>query len=678
VNLNAIIDSIKEKSIKDLNLAYRNISNDIDWDSLSDSVYDKIDKNSIPFLNERNFTFALKAFIIQVVYDIDDSKIETEIYDRKSFQKFLNISSENDIPAIQNIKSLRTALDNYGLLDGILNLVNEVLSSKENIKSENYINNEVIEDKINEIESRINEIFGDEIYKSESGELEESEKAKIMTDRLSVINQKIDNLIEKHLSPKPEIKDIINGRKLQTDALVNKLSEIKEKLSKITPVVIEKEKVEPQPESVNKQLLDSFSRQLDKVTDEVETERSEVIENVLKESDVKIDQLEVKNDTLTDEITTSEIDEKKNTPSENIILTDIKIEDSDISVDKTVKGETDLTKDVILEQFEPVITQKDETADRLKKIDEEIKIFTQSILTAPIPPVITDSVVEEKKDEVTEVLPPPVEDVEVISVEKEIEEPLVKEMKILELNKEIEAPVEVEVPFEEKAIIPEDRLTEEELDNEIDLKKKKKFHIFNDINLTEDYELGLRFYKLGFKTAFINMRVNEDDENTRIATAEYFPNTFWGCVKQRSRWIAGISFQNWKIHKWTGSLKTKYFLMRDRKAIWSFFGIFLSNLVFLYFLIYMAGLIFGFKSPEPLVETGSFLYVMMVATLVFLFSRVVHRFTFTYNWYGWKYAAFSIVRLIFDNMINFFAIIRAVKVYKTNKKKIVWDATDHY
>jgi len=174
------------------------------------------------------------------------------------------------------------------------------------------------------------------------------------------------------------------------------------------------------------------------------------------------------------------------------------------------------------------------------------------------------------------------------------------------------------------------------------------------------------------------MKADEKDENSRIATAEYFPNTFWGSVKQRSRWIAGIVFQNWKIHKWEGNLKTKYFLLRDRKALFSFFGIFLSNVVFAYFLYCMCGLIFNYSVPEPTVDKGTLLWYLMIATLFFLITRIVHRFASTYNWYGFKYAASSMVRLIFDNLINLFATVRAIKVYNTNKKRIVWYSTDHY
>lgn len=208
--------------------------------------------------------------------------------------------------------------------------------------------------------------------------------------------------------------------------------------------------------------------------------------------------------------------------------------------------------------------------------------------------------------------------------------------------------------------------------------KAKKEGIFNDVNLTEDYELGYRFYELGFKTGFFNIKLDKNDDATRIATAEFFPNTFWTSVKQRSRWIAGICFQNWKSHKWKGNMSTKYFLFRDRKSIFSFFGAFLSNIVILYFIYAIIANMFHFKYAFSLVSHSSVLWYMMIANLLFMISRASHRFIFTFNWYGFKYAFFSFFRLILDTFVNFFAIIRSIDVFRKTKKKVVWDATSHY
>ncbi len=210
--------------------------------------------------------------------------------------------------------------------------------------------------------------------------------------------------------------------------------------------------------------------------------------------------------------------------------------------------------------------------------------------------------------------------------------------------------------------------------------KEKKEGLFNDANLTEDYELGFRFYQLGFKTGFFNVKLDRDDEASRIATAEFFPNTFWASVKQRSRWVAGIVFQNWKAHKWSGNLSTKYFLFRDRKSIFSFFSAFLSNIVIGYFIFAIISSLLGWQHVNSLVGQSSVLWYLMIANLVFMVSRLSHRFVFTYNWYGFKYAFFSIFRLPLDTVINFFAIARSLNVYKNvkSKAKVVWDSTSHY
>jgi adsorption protein B len=202
--------------------------------------------------------------------------------------------------------------------------------------------------------------------------------------------------------------------------------------------------------------------------------------------------------------------------------------------------------------------------------------------------------------------------------------------------------------------------------------------VFNEANLTEDYELGLRLSKLGYKTAYVNLLADRFNSNTRIATGEYFPNSFWAAVRQRSRWTAGICFQNWKVHKWAGSFKTKYFLMRDRKTIFSNFMVLLSNIVFALFLLYLLGFSLGIDFLESVVEQNTALWVFLWICFVFMIWRLLHRFIFTYNWYGFRYAVFSLIRINFDNLINFFATFRALRVFMTMKNKVVWESTEHY
>lgn len=208
--------------------------------------------------------------------------------------------------------------------------------------------------------------------------------------------------------------------------------------------------------------------------------------------------------------------------------------------------------------------------------------------------------------------------------------------------------------------------------------EEKYGRVFNEANLTEDYELGLKFHKMGFKISFINMEINFKNDLERIATTEYFPNYFWAAVKQRSRWTAGICFQNWKMHKWEGSLKTKYFLMRDRKTIFSNFMMILSNILLILFVLFIFQYLFNFEIIKPVQNMSTTLWVLLYMSFGFMMLRFFHRFFFTYNWYGFTYAILSLVRVLVDNVINFFAIIRAIKVFIQMKHKVVWESTEHY
>ncbi|MBV8490459.1 MAG: phage adsorption protein NrfB [Candidatus Eremiobacteraeota bacterium] len=105
---------------------------------------------------------------------------------------------------------------------------------------------------------------------------------------------------------------------------------------------------------------------------------------------------------------------------------------------------------------------------------------------------------------------------------------------------------------------------------------EQRGELFPSESLTEDYQLGLRLREQGFSTIVVHQRLSGSAQraaSTRaaayVATREYFPDTFATAVRQRTRWIAGISFQAWRDAGWAGSWFTRYTLYRDRKGILS-------------------------------------------------------------------------------------------------------------
>ena len=125
-------------------------------------------------------------------------------------------------------------------------------------------------------------------------------------------------------------------------------------------------------------------------------------------------------------------------------------------------------------------------------------------------------------------------------------------------------------------------------------------------------------------------------------------------------------------------MKNKYFLLRDRKTIFSNLMIILSNTVFVLFIMYLFHESLGLQFLEDAIKMSVLLEILLWCAFGFMISRLIHRFIFTYTWYGYKYALKGLMRIMVDNVINFFATLRAIKVFMNMKQKIVWESTEHY
>jgi adsorption protein B len=91
--------------------------------------------------------------------------------------------------------------------------------------------------------------------------------------------------------------------------------------------------------------------------------------------------------------------------------------------------------------------------------------------------------------------------------------------------------------------------------------------VFEPMGLTEDYETGLRLYRLGFEQIFVPLtRLGRRTQNF-VATREYFPKRWRTALRQRTRWVTGIALQGWERFGWRGSLSEIYWLWRDRKGL---------------------------------------------------------------------------------------------------------------
>jgi bacteriophage N4 adsorption protein B len=221
--------------------------------------------------------------------------------------------------------------------------------------------------------------------------------------------------------------------------------------------------------------------------------------------------------------------------------------------------------------------------------------------------------------------------------------------------------------------------------------------LFSVDSLTEDYEFGFRLHERNLKQAFVRFYVMKIETKKSLFTGktvqvqrpdmvcvrEYFPNKFKFSVRQKSRWVIGITLQGWVNLGWKGKLATRYMLFRDRKAILTNQANLLGYLLVLLVLIMWtieAAFPNAYRYPS-LLEKNSFLWDLLFINGFLFANRVFMRAYCVYKLYDMQQALLSFPRMIWGNFINFLATERAISQYikfLRTGKFIKWDKTAHH
>ena len=201
-------------------------------------------------------------------------------------------------------------------------------------------------------------------------------------------------------------------------------------------------------------------------------------------------------------------------------------------------------------------------------------------------------------------------------------------------------------------------------------------HVFDAESLTEDYEIGVYIHDKGYRQLFAPI---VRSGNGFVATREYFPRTTKSAIRQRTRWVTGISLQCWERRGWRGSLRTRYWFWRDRK------GLITNPLSLVTNFLFLAGLIdlgmsvvqerpwiFAVDNPRLIVLCGlsSGLQCFRLGLRMLCVGRI----------FGALSALGVPVRSFLANLINCFAAVQATHCYfaaKCGKQKLIWQKTDH-
>lgn len=214
--------------------------------------------------------------------------------------------------------------------------------------------------------------------------------------------------------------------------------------------------------------------------------------------------------------------------------------------------------------------------------------------------------------------------------------------------------------------------------------------IFKDGALTEDYSLARKITEMGLKIIFVNVLLADDKSPwwtplcrrpMFIANWAYFPMDFTRSVRQKTRWIYGISLQEAEISGWKGDIKIKENLIKDRKGFIGSAANFIGYFAFIYFIIFELSRR-GYIDLElsPIIYYGTPLYYMVVAVTVIMVIRFLQRIAMVGMVYGLAAGLMSIPRLFVGNVINGIAAFRALQMLANNRqgrKQAKWDATVH-
>ena len=225
------------------------------------------------------------------------------------------------------------------------------------------------------------------------------------------------------------------------------------------------------------------------------------------------------------------------------------------------------------------------------------------------------------------------------------------------------------------------------------LEKYQGRPLFPEDSLTEDYKLSLVLAQQGFHVHYVLEKVPRllDNDKVRwdyIATRSIFPATFRTAVRQKTRWIYGITMQSAKmadVFRHDGvSPAVKYSIYKDLKPKVGNLLALPGYLIFIYFLI-------SLFVPLPIMyPIYSFSWWLCVYLTVMMVVRQATRAVAIQNVYGFRSVVVASllpplmpIRLVWGNIINMCATFCAWKMLlfgpkkETRKDKMTWNKTDH-
>jgi adsorption protein B len=200
--------------------------------------------------------------------------------------------------------------------------------------------------------------------------------------------------------------------------------------------------------------------------------------------------------------------------------------------------------------------------------------------------------------------------------------------------------------------------------------------IFEPACMTEDYENGFRIKRLGLAQKFVPIHFRH---GRPIATREYFALWFRMAIRQRTRWIMGITLQSWEYHSASETFRYLYWFWRDRKGL---VGNLITPMANILFVFGLSSWTWSRATHHAWIlarELSPFYTICMVGLSIQAFQTTI-RAVCSARIYGWRFACGVPIRVIAANVINCIATLRAICIYanaRIHRRPLKWLKTEH-
>jgi adsorption protein B len=212
--------------------------------------------------------------------------------------------------------------------------------------------------------------------------------------------------------------------------------------------------------------------------------------------------------------------------------------------------------------------------------------------------------------------------------------------------------------------------------------------LFPPVSLTEDYDFSFRLFRNGRKSGIARVWIDSTDVRGRtyrdlVAIREFFPAVFRDAVRQKQRWMLGITFQGWEKLGWGTGWREKYMLVRDRLGpLTSFLNMISIYLVFRFgaTIVWSLANHLAWNSDLAQYDLTRDLQLLIDANLILLAHRILQRAVCVARVARKRQMLAVPLRLVWGNVIDFYCTVHAVRRYVHSRwtgKPLKWMKTVH-